>query len=69
MKTIGKITLWSFLVFGILFLFGGVYLYVSGSSTPGVVKGLIIAGTGQLVIFNVLFFLVFRKLLKDKSEK
>lgn len=68
-KKIGNIKLWSFLVFGFLFLIFGVYLLVSGKGSPGMIKAMVVAGTGQLVIFYVLFFLLYRERLKKKSDK
>lgn len=65
----GKIRLWSFLVFGIIFLLTGVYLYASGKGSEAVAASFVIVGTGQLIIFNVLFFLVFRKSPEKETKK
>ncbi len=66
MKIYTQIKLWSFLVFGLIFLFLGVYFFVNGRSTPGVVKAMIITGAGQLIIFNILFFALNWEKLKKR---
>lgn len=69
MKMYAKIRLWSFLVFGILFLFIGVYLQASGSDASGTIKAMLIAGTGQIVIFNVILFGTYKGKLKEKQKQ
>jgi hypothetical protein len=69
MNTFAKIKFWSFLVFGILFLLLGVYLFASGKGSPGMNKSMIIVGTGQLVIFYVLLFILYREKLREKLKK
>lgn len=61
------IKLWSFLVFGFLFLLFGVYLFASGHDSPGTIQAMIIAGMGQLVIFYILLFTWYRKDEKKKD--
>lgn len=69
MKKFAKIQLFSFLVFGLLFLFLAVYLEASGRSTESMISALVIAGTGQIVIFNVILFVVFREKIKEMLKK
>ncbi|MEX0988131.1 MAG: hypothetical protein WD052_11695 [Bacteroidales bacterium] len=69
MKKFAKIKFWSFLVFGFGFLLLGAYLFVSGKGSPGMVKAMIIVGAGQLIIFYVLLFTLYREKLKEKFKK
>lgn len=65
MKKFAKIKFWSFAVFGTLFLILGTYFFVSGKSSEGTAKVLIIAGIGQLIIFYGLLFYLYKGKLKD----
>jgi hypothetical protein len=69
MKRIVKLKFWSFLVFGFIFLLVGVYLFTAGKVSEGVVTALVIAGTGQLVIFTLLLFVYYGKHLTEKLKK
>ncbi|MEE4248429.1 MAG: hypothetical protein V2I33_23855, partial [Kangiellaceae bacterium] len=60
MKRLAKIKFWSFAIFGTIFLILGTYLFVSGKSSEGTAKVLIIAGIGQLVIFYGLLFYLYK---------
>lgn len=68
MKLFSKIYLWSYLVFGILFLFIGIYLVASGRSSEGVIKTFIIAGTGQLVLFGIAMLWLNRDRLRNRDD-
>ncbi|QMU64328.1 MAG: hypothetical protein GKR88_08540 [Flavobacteriaceae bacterium] len=65
MKTFAKLKFWSFLIFGILFLFAGIFFFVSGKSSEGTANVLMIAGIGQLIIFYGLLFYLYKGKLKD----
>ena len=52
-----------------LFLFAGVFLLACGKPYPGTIKALFIAGTGQMVIFNILLFYLYGKRLRDNDGK
>lgn len=69
MKTAAKINFFSFLGFGILFLVLGVILFQSDKWSAGSAKALIIAGTGQLVIFNVLMLILNWQYLRDLMKR
>ncbi len=69
MKTFAKIKLFSFLVFGLLFLVIGISMHISGKWLPGSVMAFILAGTGQIVIFNVLFFILYKDRIRERLKK
>lgn len=56
MKKLAKWKFWSFLVFGILFILLAAYLYATGRGSSSLAHLSLLAGIGQLVIFNVLLF-------------
>lgn len=69
MKTIAKLKFWSFLIFGILFLLAGIFFFVSGKTSLGTAKVLMISGVGQLIIFYGLLFYLYNGKLKDAIKK
>lgn len=66
MKTLAKLKFWSFLIFGLLFLFAGIFFFVSGKASEGIAEVLMIAGVGQLVIFYALLFYLYKGKLKNE---
>lgn len=57
MKTLALIQFWSFLFFGLLFIFAATYLVASGRGSEALRNLLFIGGTGQLVwFFAILYF-------------
>lgn len=65
MKTFAKIKFWSFGIFGTLFVVLGSYFFVSGNSSEGTAKTLMIVGIGQLVIFYGLLFYLYKGKIKE----
>ena len=57
MNTYIKVKFWSFLVVGAVCVFIGAYLFPFGPDKRPWAELLLLAGTGQLVIFAVLLFL------------
>jgi hypothetical protein len=71
MKTLAKLKFWSFLIFGLLFLFLGIFFFVSGKASEGTANVLMIAGSGQLIVFYCILFYLYKGKLKDalKNKK
>jgi len=69
MKLFVKLKFWSYLVFGIIFLLLGVILFSAGKASNGVVAAMVIAGTGQLIIFTTLLFIYYGKHISQKLKK
>lgn len=69
MKTFAKIKFWSLLVFGLFFLFIGVFLFVTQGASEGAIQGFLLAGIGQLVIFYILLFYLYKGKLKNARRK
>jgi hypothetical protein len=65
MKTLAKLKFWSFLIFGMLFLFAGIFFFVSGKASQETANVLMIAGVGQLIIFYGLLFYLYKGRLKN----
>lgn len=65
MKTLAKWKFWSYLVFGMLFLFAGIFFFVSGKASQAIANVLMIAGVGQLLFFYGLLFYLYKGKLKD----
>jgi hypothetical protein len=69
MKTFAKIKFWSLLGAGMLFLYLGTFFFITGRASQGAIEALFIAGLGQLTIFYILLFLLFKDKLKKLTEK
>ena len=69
MKTFAKIKFWSLLFFGMLFLTLGTFFFITGRASQGAIQALLIAGIGQLTIFYVLLFLLFKDKFKIGAKK
>lgn len=68
MKKLAKWKFWSFLVFGILFIFLAAYLYATGRGSGSLAHLSLLAGIGQLIIFNVLLFYLYRGKIRDARK-
>ncbi|MFC2129153.1 hypothetical protein ACFLQX_00060 [Bacteroidota bacterium] len=68
MKTLAKIKFWSLLGFGLFFLFTGTFLLVTKRASQGAIEALLIAGMGQLVIFYILLFILYKGKLKNARK-
>ncbi len=69
MKTFAKIKFWSLLVFGMLFLIAGTFFLITGRASQGATEALFIAGLGQLAIFYILLFYLYKGELKKIMKK
>jgi hypothetical protein len=69
MKTFAKLKFWSFLIFGLLFLFAGIFFFVSGKASIDTAKVLMIAGVGQLIIFYGLLLYLYKGKIKDSLKR
>ena len=69
MKTFAKIKFWSLLGFGMLFLTLGTYFSISGRASQGATEALLMAGIGQLAIFYILLFYLYKDKLKAFIKK
>jgi len=69
MKTFARIKFWSLPIFGFLFLLAGSYFHISGRASSGAVQALFIAGVGQLAIFYILLFYLYKGKLKNARKK
>lgn len=68
MKKFAKWKFWSFLVFGLLFLFAAAYLYASGRGESSLALFSLLAGAGQLIIFTVLLFYLYKGKIRDARK-
>ena len=70
MKKLAKWKLWSFLVFGIAFIFLAAFLLATGRGDSSLAKLSMLAGAGQLIIFTVLLFYLYKgKLKADRKDQ
>lgn len=70
MKKLAKWKFWSLLVFGIGFIFVAVFLIATGRGDSSLARLSMLAGVGQLIIFNVLLFYLYKgKLNKDRKDQ
>ena len=65
MKTLAKWKFWSLLVAGMLFLLAAAFLYASGRGSTSLAELCLIAGAGQLLIFYILLFYLYKGKLRD----
>jgi high-affinity Fe2+/Pb2+ permease len=68
MKKLAKWKFWSFLVFGLAFIFFGAFLFATGRGSSSLAEFSLLAGTGQLVIFTVLLFYLYKGKLKEARK-
>lgn len=68
MKKLAKWKFWSFLVFGLAFIFLAAWLFATGRGSSSMAKLSLLAGTGQLIIFNVLLFYLYKGKLKEARK-
>ena len=69
MKTFAKIKFWSLLGFGLIFLFLGTFFLVTQRASQGAIQALLLAGCGQLAIFYILLFYLYKGKLKNAKKK
>ncbi len=68
MKKLAKWKLWSFLVFGLLFLLAAAFLYATGRGDSSLAHLSLLAGIGQLLIFTVLLFYLYKGKIKEGQK-
>ncbi len=68
MKKLAKWKFWSFLVFGIVFIFVAVYLLATGRGDSSLAKLSMLAGVGQLIIFTILLFYLYKGKIKEARK-
>lgn len=61
MSTYAKIKFWSFLVIGVVCIFAGGYLFPYGPDKRTIAEFLLLIGSGQLLIWVLLYFVWYRK--------
>jgi len=68
MKNLAKWKFWSFLGFGLAFIFLAAYLYATGRGSTSLATLSLLAGAGQLVIFNILLFYLYKGKLSEARK-
>jgi len=68
MKKLAKWKFWSFLGFGLAFFFLAAYLFATGRGSSSLAEFSLLAGTGQLVIFTVLLFYLYKGKLREAQK-
>jgi hypothetical protein len=68
MKKLAKWKFWSLLGFGLAFIFFGAYLLVTGRGSSSLAELSLLAGTGQLVIFTILLFYLYKGKLREARK-
>lgn len=65
MRKLAKWKFWSLLGFGLAFIFLAAFLFATGRGSSSLAELSLIAGVGQLVIFTVLLFYLYKGKLRD----
>jgi hypothetical protein len=68
MKKFAKLKFWSFLVFGLLFLFAAAFLYATGRGESSLADFSLLAGLGSLIIFTVILFYLYKGKIKEARK-
>lgn len=68
MSTYAKIKFWSFLVTGVVCTFVGGYLYPYGPDKRSVAEFFLLIGSGQLLLWVILFFVWYRKKTRQAED-
>ena len=68
MKKLAKWKFWSFLGFGLAFLLLGAYLMATGRGSSSLANLSLLAGAGQLIIFTVLLFYIYKGKLSEARK-
>jgi len=68
MKTLAKWKFWSLLGFGLAFIFLAAYLFATGRGSSSLAELSLIAGAGQLVIFTILLFYLYKGKLREARK-
>lgn len=68
MKKLAKWKFWSFLGFGLAFIFLAAFLFATGRGSTSLAKLSLLAGAGQLIIFNVLLFYLYKGKLSEARK-
>jgi len=68
MKKLAKWKFWSFLGFGLAFIFLAAYLFATGRGSSSLANLSLIAGAGQLVIFTILLFYLYKGKLREARK-
>lgn len=68
MKKFAKWKFWSLLGFGLAFLLLAAYLFATGRGSSSLAQLSLLAGAGQLIIFNILLFYLYKGKLKEARK-
>ena len=69
MKKFALLKFWSLLVFGFAFLLLAAFLFATGRGESSAANLSLIAGSGQLLIFTILLFYLYKGKLKSAIKQ